>query len=79
MLIQTSTSNVCIDPAKLTHQIMDEDSALVTELTSPNHYGWTKVQAECAVLAAHSPTLGTVSVRPCSGIFGSVRRAFPVL
>merc|ERR1712166_1649403 len=71
MLIQTSTSNVCTDPSKLTNQIMDEESTLVTELTSPNHYGWTKVQAECAVLAVHSPTLRTVSVRPCSGIFGS--------
>jgi len=69
-LIQTSTSNVCIDPDKLTNDLMDEKSALVTESSSPNHYGWTKVQAETAVLAADSPTLRTVSVRPCSGIFG---------
>ena len=57
---------------------MDESSELVGPQNSPNHYGWTKAQAETMVLAANGAplepaargALQTVAVRPCSGIFG---------
>jgi len=76
-LVQTSTSNVCVS-AGLVHAAMDETSPLVGPHDSPNHYGWTKVQAEAAVLGAHGTELSpagrgklqTVAVRPCSAIFG---------
>mmetsp|Transcript_63656 Transcript_63656/g.207731 ORF Transcript_63656/g.207731 Transcript_63656/m.207731 type:complete len:215 (+) Transcript_63656:498-1142(+) len=75
-LIQTSSSNVCIAPG-LARQGMDESSPLVDERNSPNHYGWTKVQAEVAILKAHGTPLSSgrgklaaAAARPCSGIFG---------
>ena len=77
VLVQTSTSNVCVAPA-LVSTSMDESSELVGPQNSPNHYGWTKAQAETMVLAANGAplepaargALQTVAVRPCSGIFG---------
>eukprot|EP00928_Gymnodinium_smaydae_P075441 TRINITY_DN58456_c0_g1_i1.p1 TRINITY_DN58456_c0_g1~~TRINITY_DN58456_c0_g1_i1.p1 ORF type:complete len:416 (-),score=70.90 TRINITY_DN58456_c0_g1_i1:110-1357(-) len=76
ILVQTSSSNVCIAPG-LARENMDEQSPLVDASNSPNHYGWTKVQAENAILAANGARLPnnngklvTGSIRPCSGIFG---------
>eukprot|EP00931_Biecheleriopsis_adriatica_P101975 TRINITY_DN77019_c0_g1_i1.p1 TRINITY_DN77019_c0_g1~~TRINITY_DN77019_c0_g1_i1.p1 ORF type:complete len:428 (-),score=74.20 TRINITY_DN77019_c0_g1_i1:215-1456(-) len=74
LLIQTSTSNVCVAP-DLVGDDMDENSPMVDQTNSPNHYGWTKVQAERAVIAANgqshsSGRLLTGCIRPCSGIFG---------
>ena len=77
VLVQTSTSNVCV-AAALVSTSMDESSELVGPQNSPNHYGWTKAQAETMVLAANGAplepaargALQTVAVRPCSGIFG---------
>jgi nucleoside-diphosphate-sugar epimerase len=77
VLVQTSTSNVCVSAGQVNGE-MDETSPLVGAHNSPNHYGWTKAQAEAMVLGANgSPltpaargALQTVAVRPCSGIFG---------
>ena len=76
-LVQTSTSNVCVfADGSMSGALLDEDSPQVTKETSPNHYGWTKVQAEKIVLAANGQplarggTLSTAAVRPCSAIFG---------
>ena len=74
VLVQTSTSNVCVAPA-LVSTSMDESSELVGPQNSPNHYGWTKAQAETMVLAANGAplepaargALQTVAVRPCRG------------
>eukprot|EP01060_Flectonema_neradi_P038912 TRINITY_DN8329_c0_g2_i1.p1 TRINITY_DN8329_c0_g2~~TRINITY_DN8329_c0_g2_i1.p1 ORF type:complete len:812 (+),score=118.65 TRINITY_DN8329_c0_g2_i1:131-2566(+) len=72
-LIQTSTSNVFAAPC-YNNQNMTEDNSPYVEANSPsciNHYGWTKAKAEQAVLAANtSKGLRTISVRPCSGVFG---------
>jgi len=73
-LIQTSTSNVCI-AKELVNMEMNEQSAMVDRESSPNHYGWTKAQAELCVLAADGSKHGkgalrSCAVRPCSGIFG---------
>jgi len=69
-LIQTSTSNVCVSEG-LVSLTMDETSPMVDAASSPNHYGWTKVQAEQEVLRADQPGgMRAVAVRPCSGIFG---------
>lgn len=77
VLIQTSSSNVCVSPQACSSNqpekpmvLMDETSALVTPATTPNHYGWSKAQAEVAVLRAHGPSLATGCIRPCSAIFG---------
>jgi len=76
VVVQTSTSNVCVAKSIVGFE-MDETSAMVGPHDSPNHYGWSKVQSERAVLAANN-TLGpdatrplrTGCVRPCSAIFG---------
>ena len=82
VLVQTSTSNVCVGRDVTEKPPMDESSPLVGPTTSPNHYGWSKVQAEHAVLNANGSagatkgllgarrTLATGAIRPCSGIFG---------
>lgn len=55
---------------------MDETSPTVDASTSPNHYGWSKVQAEKLVLEANGASgrggrkLATGAIRPCSAIFG---------
>lgn len=76
VLVQTSSSNVCV-AAELVSLHMNEDSPYVDAKISPNHYGWTKVQAEKAVLAANGTQLAnghgclaTGVCRPCSAIFG---------
>eukprot|EP00440_Ansanella_granifera_P022034 gb/GFBE01023925.1/.p1 GENE.gb/GFBE01023925.1/~~gb/GFBE01023925.1/.p1 ORF type:complete len:538 (+),score=63.98 gb/GFBE01023925.1/:1-1614(+) len=75
LLVQTSTSHVCLVPDLVTME-MDERTPLVTASNAPNHYGWTKVQAERAVLAANGQVLSkggrllTGCIRPCSAIFG---------
>lgn len=76
VLIQTSSSNVCI-AKQYAGMDMDESAPLVDATTSPNHYGWTKVQAEQAIIASNGldlpggrgPLAASV-IRPCSGIFG---------
>ena len=69
VLITTSTSHVCVAP-EMVKLNMTEDSPYVDAKSCPNHYGYTKVQAERLVLAASGPGLATGSIRPCSGIFG---------
>jgi plant 3beta-hydroxysteroid-4alpha-carboxylate 3-dehydrogenase len=76
VLVQTSTSNVCVSEGLVSME-MDESSRLIDASNSPNHYGWTKVQAERIVLQAHETrlpgghgALQTAAVRPCSAIFG---------
>jgi sterol-4alpha-carboxylate 3-dehydrogenase (decarboxylating) len=50
---------------------MDEKTPYITKETSPNHYGWTKVQAEQKVVAANGKSgLRTAALRPCSGVIG---------
>merc|ERR1712137_479062 len=70
-LIQTSSSNVCVSP-KVARLDMDEDAPYVPRDAAHNHYVWTKAIAEQDVRAAHSDSgLHTLSVRPCSGVFGA--------
>eukprot|EP00927_Polykrikos_kofoidii_P009691 TRINITY_DN14056_c0_g1_i1.p1 TRINITY_DN14056_c0_g1~~TRINITY_DN14056_c0_g1_i1.p1 ORF type:complete len:435 (+),score=46.71 TRINITY_DN14056_c0_g1_i1:196-1305(+) len=76
VLVQTSSSNVCVGPG-LVSMTMDESSPYVDAASSPNHYGWTKVQAEQAIIQANGTELpngkghlATAAVRPCSAIFG---------
>jgi len=74
ILVQTSTSNVCINAEQSTLD-MDEKVDYVTRETSPNHYGWTKAIAEQIVLKADGfAGLRTAAVRPCSGVFGAEDR-----
>ena len=73
ILIQTSTSNVMATPAltrKMNGKLMDETCPYVTRAESHNHYSWTKAIAEQLVLKASCPSMLTVAVRPCSGVFG---------
>ncbi|KAG8457347.1 hypothetical protein KFE25_014076 [Diacronema lutheri] len=77
LLVQTSTSNVVLTAAQYGREDLDEAEPYCTAKTSPNHYGWTKAQAEQLVLAANGKPLAsgkgvltTVALRPCSGIFG---------
>jgi len=50
---------------------MTEEDPYVDKRTSYNHYGYTKAEAEKLVRQANTnDQLRTVSIRPCSGIFG---------
>jgi len=75
LLIQTSSSNVCIVPDSISMD-MDEDSPYVTAENTLNHYCWTKVQAEKLIIDANGAPLAnggvlvTGVVRPCSAVFG---------
>jgi nucleoside-diphosphate-sugar epimerase len=70
-LIQTSTSNVSV-ARHLCSFDMDEKTDYVTRENAPNHYGWTKAVAEQLVLKANGVAgVRTVSIRPCSGVFGT--------
>lgn len=75
-IVYTSTSHVCFIPGKL-HLDMDENSPMATKETAPNHYTFTKSLAESTIVSANGATcadgrtkLQTVSIRPCSGIYG---------
>eukprot|EP01065_Artemidia_motanka_P040184 TRINITY_DN498_c0_g1_i1.p1 TRINITY_DN498_c0_g1~~TRINITY_DN498_c0_g1_i1.p1 ORF type:complete len:853 (+),score=333.84 TRINITY_DN498_c0_g1_i1:75-2633(+) len=78
-LIQTSTSHVMATPC-LNSEVMDENSPYVSRYAnkatgqterSHNHYSWTKALAEQRVRAANGVKgMQTVSVRPCSGVYG---------
>ena len=81
VLVVTSTSNCCVSPVacKERHRTaFDETSRYVDAEQSPNHYGWTKVQAEQLALAANGSAasadgtrrLSVACLRPCSAIFG---------
>jgi sterol-4alpha-carboxylate 3-dehydrogenase (decarboxylating) len=70
-LVQTSTSNVCVEPTVCSVNMQGEKLPYVTRDSAPNHYGWTKAISEQLVLAADGNQMRTVSVRPCSAIFGS--------
>mmetsp|Transcript_11689 Transcript_11689/g.19025 ORF Transcript_11689/g.19025 Transcript_11689/m.19025 type:complete len:448 (+) Transcript_11689:1195-2538(+) len=68
--IQTSTSNVAVGRNACFG--MDEKNPYVTRRTSPNHYGWTKAEAESLVLESDGVMgMRTAAIRPCSGIFGA--------
>ena len=69
VLVQTSSSNVCVDPTLAGHSL-PESSPYTTRATCQNHYGWTKALAEKQILDANSESLATAAVRPCSLIFG---------
>ena len=74
ILVQTSTSNVCINAQQSTFD-MDEKTEYVTRENSPNHYGWTKAIAEQLVLKADGIAgVRTGAIRPCSGVFGAEDR-----
>lgn len=68
-IVQTSSSHVAACPSTL-GSIVDETAPYVTKEISHNHYSWTKALSEKTMLAANCDELQTVSVRPCSGIFG---------
>ena len=72
-LVQTSTSNVFAAPCHNNQDMTEENSPYVERDTKSciNHYGWTKAQAEKDVIAANGVKgVKTISVRPCSGVFG---------
>ena len=72
-LIQTSTSHVLsLKGANNGKTLLDEETPTVTKEESHNHYSWTKAVAEKDVVNAGKAggLLKTVSVRPCSGVFG---------
>eukprot|EP00756_Hemistasia_phaeocysticola_P020039 Hpha_TRINITY_DN15696_c1_g5::TRINITY_DN15696_c1_g5_i2::g.101475::m.101475/K07748/E1.1.1.170, NSDHL, ERG26; sterol-4alpha-carboxylate 3-dehydrogenase (decarboxylating) len=68
-IVQTSSSHVAACPSTV-QSVVDETAPYVTKERSHNHYSWTKALSEKAMLAANCEQLRTVSVRPCSGIFG---------
>lgn len=77
VLIQTSTSNVCVSEENCNkYKVFSETTPVVTKASSPNHYGWTKVQAEQRILEAdgtslaNGGTLHTSALRACSCVFG---------
>ena len=70
-LVFTSTSHVAATTK--VEEGVNETWPYVTRATGVNHYGWTKAAGEKAVLDASEAGPGglkTVSIRPCSGIFG---------
>lgn len=69
-IVQTSSSHVAACPSSVNANVVDESSPYVTKEASHNHYSWTKALSEKIMLAANCEELRTVSVRPCSGIFG---------
>lgn len=69
-IVQTSSSHVAACPSSVNASVVDETSPYVTKEQSHNHYSWTKAISEKLMLNANCEELRTISVRPCSGIFG---------
>eukprot|EP01060_Flectonema_neradi_P033160 TRINITY_DN5479_c0_g4_i1.p1 TRINITY_DN5479_c0_g4~~TRINITY_DN5479_c0_g4_i1.p1 ORF type:complete len:825 (+),score=179.36 TRINITY_DN5479_c0_g4_i1:31-2505(+) len=71
-LVQTSTSHVMDGIQNKNGKPLSEDGPTVKKEGSHNHYSWTKAIAEDDVRKAgkEGGSLKTVSVRPCSGVFG---------
>lgn len=77
VLVYTSSSSVVASRQLPVNLMMDESSPTVDAQTSPNHYGWTKVQGERAVLSANGAELpsgagrlAVASLRLWSNVFG---------
>lgn len=76
VLVQASSSNVILPQGYTGERAMDETEPYVDSANAPNHYSWTKAQAERLVLAANGEpllgggTLSAAAARPCSAIFG---------
>ena len=68
-LIYTSTSNVVISK-EMVGKWIELDENLPYARHPINAYIKTKIQGEKLVLKAHSEEFKTISIRPCSGVFG---------